>query len=416
MSYKVWILLFLLLLTPSAGWCQILMYDYKDAIFNPVFQGQRAIDRLCRIADICIPEAIPGRLQWNVVATLDKQAGDSEFAAFLNQKTKELHIYYPRNFYTWQNDPECMRRLAAWVFIAKLGLDPLQEDVLRGHWIIRAAARKTIKNLNQPFVPFVQEYPITYVLASHGVYPGNHLPINNDPPGTPASLQQMSDEYAELLLEAIGKTGLFAKKKLASHLLLSQLNEQSVDLLSELPGMSLGADPIAWFKQSIESKLLAFYAPMSAEYFETMYWEMTELYWRDIKGTARQDTLSTLHERLKETPEIKYNLPRIQEHLANLSKNTHPYLQSALTALRQELAAINRGKSNGEKLAVLEQALLRKVSELMTIEQYTADAQKRLVQPGARMKHLLQAVRTLRQREDIYPGAKEALDRWDDYK
>jgi hypothetical protein len=143
---------------------------------------------------------------------------------------------------------------------------------------------------------------------------------------------------------------------------------------------------------------------------------MTELHWRDVKGKARQATLSTLHERLKETPEIKYNLPRIQEHLSNLSKNVHPHLQGALTALRLELSAINRGKSNGEKLADLEQALLRKVSELMTIEQYTADAQIRFVQPGARMKHLLQAIRTLRQREDIYPGAKEALDRWDDYK
>ena len=416
MSYKVWILLFFLLLTPSAGWCQILLYDYKDAIFSPVFQGQRAIDRLCRIADICIPEAIPGRPQWKVVAAFDKEAGDSEFAAFLNQKTKELHIYYPRDFYRWQNDPECMRRLAAWVFIAKLGLDPLQEDQLRGHWLVRAAARKTIQNLNRPFVPFVQEYPVTYVLASHGIYPGNHLPINNDPPGTPSCLRQMSDEYAELLLEAISKTGLFGKKKLASHLLLSQLNEQSVSLLSELPAMNLGADPMAWFKQSIESKLLAFYAPMSAEYFETMYWEMTELHWRDTQGKARKDSLSTLHERLKEAPEIKYNLPRIQEHLWSLSKNTHPHLQGALTTLRLELSAISRGTSNGKKLAEYEKALLRKVSELMTIEQYTADAQKRFVQPGARMKHLLQAIRTLRQREDIYPGAKEVLDRWDDYK
>lgn len=416
MSYKAWILLFLLLLTPSAGWCQIFMYDYKDAQQSPTFQGQRAIDRLSRIADVCIPDLLPGRQQWKIVARYDKDAGRSEFSAFLDRRTGELRIFYPGNFYEWHNDTISMRRLAAWVFIAKLGLDPLQEDQLRGHWLIRAAARKTMQNLNRPFVPFVQEYPITYALASYGIYPGNNLPIDYDPPGTPACLRQMNDEYAELLMEALGKTGLYGKNRLASHLLMSHLQEQSMSLLSELPALSWGADPVGWFKQNMESKLLAFYAPMSAEYFETLYWETTELHWLDKQGKQRKDTLSTLHANLKEIPNIRTTLSRMQEQLWRLSKNTHPYLQGALSPLRNELAAVSRGRSDGKKLVEQEKALLKKVAELMTIEQYTSNAQKRLVQPGARMKHLLQAVRTLRQREDVYPGAKEVLDRWDDYK
>lgn len=416
MTYKKWLTLFLLLLIPSAGWCQILLYDYKNAFLSPIYQGDRAVDRLCKIADICIPGKTGEKNSWQIIATLDEQADRSEFSAFLNRPLKQLHIFYPRNFYEWHSDIVALRRLAAWVFLAKLGLDPLLEDQIQGHWIIRAAARKTMQTLNRPFVPFVQEHPITYALVSHGIYPDNRLPVDFDPPTTPDCLRQLSDEYADLLLDSCAKADLFQKKNLAAHLLLSQLNEKSISLMTELPADTLGADPAAWFKQDMTTKLLTFYAPLSAAYFESQYWEMTEVYWRSSTGKRQKATLSTLHSHIKEKTEFLPALRRIHTQLWNLSKHTHPHLQNALAALRTELSAVIHGKADGSKLAEKEKVLLQKTLELMTIEQYTVQAQKRLVQPGARMKHLLQTVRSFRQQENIYPGAKEVLDKWDDYR
>ncbi|MBR2428259.1 MAG: hypothetical protein IKB16_16105 [Lentisphaeria bacterium] len=417
MTFKTGLILCFLLMISSAGWSQILIFDYKNAITSPIYQGNRAIDKLCKIADICIPAHPANNKSWNVIATLDEQAGRSEFSAFLNRMTNQLHIFYPANFYEWHNDPVSMRRLAAWVFLAKLGQDPLLENQICGHWIIRAAARKTMQTLNRPFVPFVQEYPITYVLAANGIFPDKNLPVNNDPPGTPDSLRQLNDEYAEMLLDFIEKAGLFRNKNnLAAHLLLSALNEQSIDLLTELPADTLGADPMSWFKQNMAKKLLVFYAPVSAGNFESQYWEITELHWKDKKGKIRKNTLSSIHSCLQEKARFLPALRRMQEQLWNLGKQAHPGIQSAMAALRLEISAVIRGTSDGKKLADLEKVLLEKNQEIMTIEQYTEQAQKQFVQPGARLKHLLQAVRSFRQHENIYPGAKEVLDKWDDYQ
>ncbi len=393
---------------------QIIMHDYTEADLSPAFQGKRSVERLCRIVNTCMPE--DRNVHWKVVAKYDPSLPYSRFAAEMDRRLREMQIRFPADFPRWMRSRESMRQLTAWVFLAKLDLPPEHADRLKTHWLVRAVAAKAIQTLNRPPIPFVQEYPFAYTLTSCGYYPVGGLPVWDEMPGTPPALQQLNDEYAELLMESCARSGFFRRERFAEQLLLAAVNGEECDLAKLLPSESAAADPEMWFRGCMDGRLFAFYAPMSAVHFETMYRELAVIRWQDPDGKVQHCRLPELYQRRSEIPEYTRQVRQLSHDLARMSRNIHPMLHEPFNQLRRNLAEILAGREAPQDFATAERTLFAAVDRLMQIESMLSEVQKQKIPPGVRMANLLTAVRELRKHELRYPGVDKLLDRWDDYR
>ena len=166
----------------------------------------------------------------------------------------------------------------------------------------------------------------------------------------------------------------------------------------------------------MDGRLFAFYAPMSAVHFETMYRELAVIRWQDPDGKVQHCRLPELYQRRSEIPEYTRQVRQLSHDLARMSRNIHPMLHEPFNQLRRNLAEILAGREAPQDFATAERTLFAAVDRLMQIESMLSEVQKQKIPPGVRMANLLTAVRELRKHELRYPGVDKLLDRWDDYR
>ena len=415
---------------PAGG--KIRMLHFDDAKKQPSFHAARTGDRLRRIAEWCIPSphAVPRKVTWSV----EKDPYLFRFHAKSAGLRKETNITVPAYFPGWIRDPVVFRKLTAWVVLARLGRGPEMAEAITGHWIIRGLAYKALADSReQAKFQFTKDYPVAWALASHGIYPALDSVFTTDHEEIYSASSEWTWEYAALLLEACHRSG-FLRESLAENLLNAALSGtdggdartaffKAADALGTVRKQKKRKDERnvifnEWFQENVKRSLLSFFMPESPECSETRYWAASECYWTDADGKTRSC-------RPAELPLLRAEIPDAAGVVAGLlsrltvRNESHPMIQEQLSDLRSAIAQYaleGTPEQSAEKIRAAEKELIRIIDFLVQTEHHLSFAQIRFVQPGARMAHLLRAVRRQPREHTAFSGVDERLDKWDDYR
>lgn len=414
---------------PHAG--KIRLFPYEDARTQPSFHAARTADRLRRMAEWCIPS--PHRAPWKVTWSVEKDPYLFRFHAQGFGAGKETKITVPAYFPGWIRDPVHMRKLTAWVVLARLGRGPEMADAITGHWIIRALTYKALADSReQAKFYFAKDYPVAWAMASHGIYPALDSVFTTETEDLHPAFREWESEYAALLLEACHRSG-FLRESLAEKLLTAVLSGtdggdarnaffEEISALEAIKKNRRGHERNVllneWFQNNMERSLLSFFMPESPECFETRYWTESECSWVDPDGKVQQCRPSEIPLRRDGIPNVSAVVSGLLSRLL-FGREVHPLIRERLSELRETITnhALSASPERAsEIIRDAEKKMIRTVDFLVQTEYALSLAQVRLVQPGARMEYLLQSVRRQTREHAAFSGVDELLDKWDDYR
>ncbi len=396
---------------------KIHFFQYEDASRFPSFHTTQTAGRVRRLTEWCIPE--PAGNPWQTVFETGTEPGYENFHAKGIRKDRKTVITLPPDFQNWNRNPECIRKIFAWNVLARLGHGPEIADTLTGHWIIRGLTEKMLtESRNQVQNPFVRYYPAAYALASRGIYPELDFVLISEPEGIPEHLQKWNAEYASLLLEACGKAGLFRNnlaKILLNDVIAGRENGNSRKAFLDFPVFQTWqTSPHQWFQKSLREQLLAFFSPTSPVHFEKLYWQTAQIELPDGQVCSLAE-LPFHAAKFKDYSAVVGKLERSLRFDTKIPQD----LQKPLAELRKTLLKSRQEKDPQKASGMIrkaEEKLIAETERLENIETYLSQVQAKRIHPGARMQHLLRAVRSFRNQTPGFAGAEKLLDKWDETK
>ena len=160
-------------------------------------------------------------------------------------------------------------------------------------------------------------------------------------------------------------------------------------------------------------------SPLSVEYFETCYQELTTLTYKGSDGADETCGLAGLVENWERFASPNSLIDDLQLKLHLLSYRAPAGFQQPLSTIRQALTAL-RTERTPERLARLqtaEQQLFEAIRKRIELEQFLRQAEQRFISPGNRFQRTLRAAESARSGDRLLlPSVQKKLDEWDDYQ
>ncbi len=388
-------------------------------------------------------------LQPDSAGNAGKEAETFLFGATLSGR--EVRIRLPGAFRTWANDRESREMLMAWIVLARLELPPEYAERIRDHWIILGLARKAWKSFQNGQLPLSRSYPMAYALESHGIRPTLERVLSGGSSslrGSSPHVRELQAEYAELLLEASERSGLFKNNRLEGFLkaALLKTGPEGMDLFPEfaeaalrrrkgffgkrsgnrpqgkdLPAVAASRKEICeeWFAESMEKLLIGSFTPYAAEHFETLYHEASKIPFQDADGQEKVCSLSDLPMKREEIPDLNNRITQLLGRLNYLSTRGAPEFSAPLSSIRLAVTKCRTegGEAVREEIVRAEKQLFTAFSARHALERYLAEAELRFSGPRVCFRNSLEALERSEQRSRaVFPEANRYLDEtWDEY-
>ncbi|MBO5959095.1 MAG: hypothetical protein J6Q65_03135, partial [Lentisphaeria bacterium] len=290
----------------------------------------------------------------------------------------------------------------------------------------RGLARKAAADTLFVLRPFARSYAAAYALFANG----RKVPLDRVVYGSPendrhlAAVAEMESEFAWLLVEASENAGFF-RQKLAAPVLQDALVSTDADPWKSFLHHGLeknlfsGRDPGEWYNTFVERRLLSMLTPLSVEFFETCYREVTTLTFKDPDGAESTCTLTGLVENWQSFPNPNGVIDDLLLKLSLLAHRAPAGMQLPLGTVRQALSRL-RTEQTPEvqaQIAGAEEGLFEALRTRIDLERYLADAEARHISPADRFLRTLKAAEAARRETNfLLPAIQKKLDEWDEYR
>lgn len=408
---------------------QFVPLAFRNAEHSDQFRASRLADRFRQIAVGAIPRR---KNSWVIRFELCSLQEVQHFEVKPDSSGKrELMIKVPLAFESWRDDVLAHNWLMSILLMAQLG-ENFEKDgtnrahLVQSHWLVRGLARKAAGDTLFTLRPFARSYAAAYVFCANGY----RMPLKNVVSGiyennrNLASIAEMESEFAGLLVSACEDGGFF-REGLAEPVLRQALTSTDADLWKEFlrvgtaKNLFSGKDPDAWFQTYLERRLISLLSPLSVEYFETCYQELTTLTYKNSDGTEGQCGLSGLVKNWELFPSPNSLIDDLQLKLNVLAFRAPAGFQQQLSTIRQALTALRTEQTEirEQQLAAAEAQLFEAIRKRIELEQFLGGAESRHISPADRFQRTLRAAESARlERYLLVPGVQKKLDKWDEYR
>lgn len=440
MRYKKWLAAWLLtgLLCVPAQLCsqeqqtttvQFVPLTFQNAEHSDQFRSKRLAERFRQVAAGAIPRR---KNSWTVHLELcdAKEVQHFEVKPASSGK-RELLVKVPLAFDSWRDDVLAHNWLMSVLLLAQLGEDfdkdgHSKAHLVQGHWLVLGLARRSAGDTLFTLRPFARSYAMAYVFCANGlVLPLRQVVSGRGEAGRDlVSAAELESEYAGLLVDACESAGYF-RNGLAEPALRHAIRSTDADLWQDFlrsgtaNNLFSGRDPEEWFRAHLERRLLSMLSPLSVEYFETSYQELTTLTYKGSDGSEETCGLSGLVENWEYFSSPNSLIDDLQLKLHVLSFRAPAGLQQPLSAVRQALTGLRteRTPERQKHLFAAEQQLFDGIRKRIDLEQFLRQAEQRHISPGNRFQRTLRAAGMARSRDrSLLPAVQKKLDEWDDYQ
>lgn len=434
-TLAAWLLLTGLLCVPALSAqekqqnVQFVPLTFQNVEHSDQFRSGRLADRFRQVAVGAIPRR---KSSWVVHLELCKADEVQHFEAKPDPGGKrELYVKVPLAFESWRDDVFAHNWLMSVLLFAQLG-ENFEKDgrsrayLVQSHWLVRGLARKAAGDTLFTLRPFARSYAAAYVFAANGF----SMPLKHVIAGLGensrdlASVAEMESEFAGLLVELCESSGFF-REGLAEPVLRHALTSTDADLWQNFlrtgaaKNLFSGRDPDEWFRAYLEKRLISLLSPLSVEYFETCYRELTTLSYKESDGTVNSCGLTGLVKNWARFPAPNDLIDDLQLKLNVLSFRAPAGLQGPLSAIRQVLTALRTEQTEEQvqKLVQAEARLFEAIRQQIELEHLLGAAESRYISPADRFRRTLRAAGLMRRiRASELPGLQKKLDKWDDYR
>ena len=440
MRYQKWLAVWLLtgLLCVPALLCsqeqqtttvQFVPLTFQNAEHSDQFRSGRLAERFRQVATGAIPRR---KNSWTVHLELCDAKEVQHFEVKPDPSGKrELMVKVPLAFESWRDDVLAHNWLMSVLLLAQLG-ENFEKDgrskahLVQGHWLVRGLARKAAGDTLFTLRPFARSYAMAYVFCASGhAVPLQQVVAGRGDGGRDlASSAVMESEYAGLLVEACEGAGYF-RIGLAEPALRHAIRSTDADLWQDFlrsgtaNNLFSGKDPEEWFRTHLERRLISMLSPLSVEYFETCYQELTTLTYKGSDGTDETCGLAGLVENWERFSSPNSLIDDLQLKLHLLSYRAPAGFQQPLSTIRQALTALRteRTPERQARLQTAEQQLFEAIRKRIELEQFLRQAEQRFISPGNRFQRTLRAAEAARSGDRLLlPSVQKKLDEWDDYQ
>lgn len=408
---------------------QFVPLAFQNAEHSDQFRSSRLADRFRQIAVGAVPRR---KNSWVIRFELCSEKEVQHFEVKPNSAGKrELMVKVPLAFESWRDDVLAHNWLMSVLLLAQLG-ENFEKDgsskayMVQSHWLVRGLARKAAGDTLFTLRPFARSYAAAYVFCANGY----RMPLKNVVTGVRengrdlASIAEMESEFAGLLVEACEDGGFF-REGLAEPVLRQALTSTDADLWKEFlragTGKNLfaGRDPEDWFQAYLERRLISLLSPLSVEYFETCYRNLTTLSFKKSDGSEGQCGLSGLGKNWALFPSPNSLIDDLQLKLNVLAFRAPAGFQQPLSAIRQALTALRTEQTEAriKQLELAENQLFEAILKRIELEHFLGGAEGRFVSPADRFQRTLRAAGAARQERNLLvPAIQKKLDEWDEYR
>lgn len=402
---------------------------FENAAQSDSFRSGRLAERFRQIAAGAVSR---GRNTWQIRIKLCSATEPQHFAAEPDRnKARELVVTVPLAFESWQDDVLAHNWLMATLIFAQLGGEFAPDGkndsyLLQNHWLIRGLARKAAGDTLFSIRPFARASVGAYALWSYGC----PIPLERVVTGSREntrnllSVAELESELAGLLVEACEDAGFF-RQRLAEPVLRQALRSTDSDSWAVFQqvcaerNLFQGRDPEIWFRNYADRRLISMLSPLSVEYFETRYREVTTLSFANADGTTGRCGLSGMVENWQRFSNPNAQIDELLRQLNILSYRAPSGFLSHILAIRRALSRL-RTEQTPEAQSDLDKAeagLFLVIRSRIELEYYLSAAEQRYISPADRFERLLQAVSAgHREERTLMPHLQQKLDKWDEYK
>lgn len=418
--------------TGEQGPAAIPVLSFQDARYSETYHARRLAEYAARLAEWVVPGA-ERALRYQVYPS--RPENPQVFGAVLSGH--EMRIYLPPEYGVWSRDRESVAMLVSWMLLARMGLSPDKESLIRHHWIVSAVTRKVLSNADATSGYSNRFYPVGTALTAEGIYPQLNQVISGSLEQTDGALRMVQDEYCELLFDACSRSNLL-KNQVLSQILRSTLRrsvESEYELFQRyaLPSLKKRAPKVMtgdwnksdsaetildqWFRDFCTRTLLSRFSPCSSRRFELLFRQMSrvEVTWKE--GGRDTIALRDLPEKREKIKNLNEVISALSEELSGLSQISARELQVPLSILRLILAKCRTegGEPVRKELIAAEESLFAALSARMTLDLYLRQVEIQRMGPGTRLEQSLFQLNQSRLQDRTLFGSKitELLDRWD---